>query len=438
MSQSVIKLNPLAEELNNIIQKNPALFSMLSELGKELYFPKGILAQSGEAKKKANKYNATIGIATENKIPMHLPCINHYFKNIGVSDIFGYAPASGKPELRQRWKEKILKDNPTLKGKTFSLPIITNAITHALSIAADMFVDEGDYIILPDKIWGNYRLIFQIRRKAEIIQYPTFNDQGGFNILGLKKLLELNKDKNKLIIILNFPNNPTGYSITKTEGAELINLFKKLTDNGQNLIVLCDDAYFGLFYEDEVLKESLFAQLANLSDNLLAIKADGATKEMFVWGFRTGFITFGCGNSDEVIYQALEKKVMGCIRGTISNCAHPSQSIILKALNSPSFEKEKNEKLEILKQRALRVKEVLKSDKYKAVWSVYPFNSGYFLCLQLKNVNAEKLRQHLLEKYGLGVIALGKTDIRVAFSCLELDNIKNVFDIIYTGISDLS
>ena len=45
---------------------------MLSELGKRLFFPKGILAQSAEAKDKAKRYDATIGIAREKGKPMFL------------------------------------------------------------------------------------------------------------------------------------------------------------------------------------------------------------------------------------------------------------------------------------------------------------------------------------------------------------------------------
>jgi len=60
-------MNPLAKELNNSIQQeNNYVFEMLSKMGKELFFPKGILSQSAEAKVKAKKINATIGIAKEN------------------------------------------------------------------------------------------------------------------------------------------------------------------------------------------------------------------------------------------------------------------------------------------------------------------------------------------------------------------------------------
>lgn len=437
MSQTESKLNPLAVELNNIIKKNPNLFNMLSNLGKKLYFPKGILSQSAEARQKAFKYNATIGIATENKEPMHLQSIKNYFNDLNANELFDYAPASGKPELRQKWRETLLEGNPSLQGKNFSLPLVTSGVTHALSTAADLFIEEGDNVILSDKNWENYYFIFEVRRKAKIIHYPLFNDQSGFNISGIEDTLKQNRDKKKLIVLLNFPNNPTGYSITVSEAPELVNVLNEATERGQNLVVICDDAYFGLFFEEDVLKESIFGHIVNLNNKLLAIKTDGATKEQFVWGFRTGFITFGCGNTDKTVYEALEEKAMGCIRGTISNCSLPAQSIILKALEAPGFKNEQTEKLEILKSRALKVKEVLSSDKYEGAWDVYPFNSGYFMCLRLRNVDAEKLRQHLLENYGLGVIALGESDIRVAFSCLELDNIQEVFDIIYAGINDL-
>ena len=46
------------------------------------------------------------------------------------------------------------------------------------------------------------------------------------------------------------------------------------------------------------MTESLFGLLANLHPNLLAVKLDGATKELFVWGLRCGFVTFGPGRAD--------------------------------------------------------------------------------------------------------------------------------------------
>ena len=71
-------------------------------------------------------------------------------------------------------------------------------------------------------------------------------------------------------------------------------------------------------------------------------------------------------------------------------------------------------------------------------WTYYPFNSGYFMCLKLNNLDAETLRLHLLDQYGVGVIASNKTDIRVAFSCVEESDIEELFELIYQGCTDLT
>jgi aspartate/methionine/tyrosine aminotransferase len=106
-------------------------------------------------------------------------------------------------------------------------------------------------------------------------------------------------------------------------------------------------------------------------------------------------------------------------------------------LQAEAYSAEKEEKFQIMKARALEVKRVLAHSKYDAAWDVYPFNSGYFMCLKMKRVDAETLRVHLLDKYGVGLISLGKTDLRVAFSCVEKEDIQELFDIVLQGVKDL-
>jgi aspartate/methionine/tyrosine aminotransferase len=434
-------MNPLAKELNDhLSQHNPFVLESLSDLGKNLFFPKGILTQSAEAKEKAHRFNATIGIATEGSGPMYLQCIQDKLSGFDPKDIYTYAPPAGKPELRALWREKMLRENPSMAGKHFSNPIVTNALTHGLSIVADMFIDKGDHLLLPDMLWGNYNLTFVTRCGAVVKKFPTFTAERGFNVEGFRAELKKSAaEKGKVVVLLNFPNNPSGYTPTVVEGDAIVAAIKEVAEEGRNIVVITDDAYFGLFYED-TLKESLFGKLANMHPRVLTIKLDGATKEEFVWGFRTGFITFadGCADKCEPVMNALEKKTMGIIRATISNCPHPSQTFVIEALRSPDFIKQKQEKFEIMKGRALKTKEVLDSGKYDSVWDYYPFNSGYFMCLKLKKVDAEKLRLHLLDKYGVGAISIGSTDLRIAFSCIAESDIQELFDIIYQATKDLS
>jgi aspartate/methionine/tyrosine aminotransferase len=435
-------MNTLASELNQIIEKgNSHLLDMMSDIGRQLFFPKGILTQSAEAKEKAHRFNATAGIAKEKNKTMRLDTVMRMINELHPSESLTYAPSYGLPELRQLWRTKLYNQNPSIKNNNISLPVVSCGITHGISVFADVWVDPGDVIILPEPMWGNYNMIFQVRKGAVITNYPIFGEGGTFNLAGFENLVKTEaKRRGKIIVMLNFPHNPTGYTITEQEGDAIARVLIETAEAESHVIAVTDDSYFGLFYEDNTIKESLFAKLCGRHPKLLAVKLDGCTKENFVWGLRVGFITYGAGieGDDALVYDALERKTAGCVRGTISNASHLSQSIVLKSMQSNTFEAEKAGKFDILKSRALKVKAVLADPKFTAVWDVYPFNSGYFMCLKLKTVDAESLRRHLLNEYGIGLIAIGNKNLRVAFSCTEEEDLEELFDTIYKGINDLS
>lgn len=161
------------------------------------------------------------------------------------SDIYPYAPPQGKEALRSAWKEKLLIDNPSLQGKNFGLPIVTNALTHGLSIVADLFMNAGDVVITPDQYWGNYNTVFQIRRGGKVETFPLFNENGGFDVEGFRATLL--KQTGKAIVLLNFPNNPTGFTPSVQEGEAIVDALKEAADGGLDIVVVLDDAYFGLF-----------------------------------------------------------------------------------------------------------------------------------------------------------------------------------------------
>ena len=144
-------MNILAEELNKTLSDSVA-YGFLSAVGRRMYFPKGIVAQSDEAKEKAKKYNATVGLATRNGEPFYLRDIYSLFKegSLKPAQIFSYAPGGGDKTLRSLWKDSMIEKNPSLKGKRFSLPLVTGGLTHAISMVAELFVSEGDDIVCPD------------------------------------------------------------------------------------------------------------------------------------------------------------------------------------------------------------------------------------------------------------------------------------------------
>ena len=181
-------MNPLAEQLNQTIKSvAPHIYGLLSDVGKKLFFPKGILSQSAEAKEKAHTINATNGIATEGGHTMRFDSVMASINNIRPSQSLTYAPSFGLPLLRKKWREDMYAKNPSLLGKAVSLPVVTCGITHGIATFADVWINPKDVIILPEMMWGNYSMIFSVRKDAYIRHYELFNADGGFNLTAFEQ-----------------------------------------------------------------------------------------------------------------------------------------------------------------------------------------------------------------------------------------------------------
>lgn len=425
-----------AEQINKVLlQKTPIIYSLLSKKGKQAFFPsQGIIKQSQEAK--VTKLNATVGQAFEDDgNPMVLASFSKH-SNMSDKETFLYSSSYGNMNLRKKWKELILEKNQSITNQRsqnkITLPIVTNALTHGLYITSQLFVEEGDEIIVPDLIWGNYNLIFS---QAKLTKFKLFNEQNEFNIEGLKE--KLNSEGNKKILILNFPNNPTGYTPTISEAEQIKEIILEAANYNKRILVICDDAYFGLNYESDCYKESIFSKLLNLHDNVLAIKVDGVSKEYFSWGLRIGFITVGNKLLSFEVSSILEDKFAGTLRATASNICTHSQNLCLKGLSSETLQQEKDITYNKLKKRYLEVKKILKDKPhYQQYFEALPFNSGYFMCIKLKQGNAHNLRKKLIEKESIGLIAVNDNILRIAYSAVGREELCIIFEKIYVNLSN--
>ena len=428
-------MNPQAQALNDIIlSENPAVFELLSERGKTIFFPKkGILGQSADAK--GSKINATIGAAIEDDgSPMRLKVIEDKI-NIDPALAFPYAPSFGRPDIRNKWKEMIYEKNPSLGNTVLSLPVVTNALTHGISMVGYLFMNAGEAVISPDLFWGNYNLTLNQAYQTTIVTFNLFKD-GGFDVEALRmKLAE--GSIGKKILVLNFPNNPSGYTPTFAEMDAITAVIKESADLGNKLVVVTDDAYFGLVFEEGIAKESIFAKLANLHESVLAVKVDGATKEDYVWGFRVGFITYGVKGGTPAFYDALEQKTAGAIRGNISNASNLSQSLLVQAFSSEEYAAQKLRKEAILQERYDAVKVAIADTKYNEYFTALPYNSGYFMCVTLaEGIDGEELRALLNSKYSIGVINLSNI-IRLAFAAVAASDMKTMFEGLYAACKEV-
>jgi len=431
-----ITINPLAQELNAALGSCIA-GRMLSDLGIRLYFPKGIIAQSGEAKKLGKTANATIGMACKDGKPVILSSLKDQLPTLTSGEAVAYPPTAGNEDLRALWLNAIKKKNPSLANATISLPVLVPGLTAGISYLSDLFLGEGATLLTGAPAWDNYVLIVEARRNATLKGFPMFKGNG-FDVEGFRAAVMAEAKTGSVRMLLNFPQNPSGYTPTKTEMAEIVKILKEAADTGADVMVWCDDAYFGLDYEDNIESESLFAKIANLHEKILAVKIDGPTKEDYVWGLRTGFLTFGSKGMNEAQYEALIKKLMGTIRSSVSCAAAPSQSLMAKMMADPRTEGEKLAFRKMLEERYRVVRAFIDAHKGHKALQALPFNSGYFMSMKCTGVGAEDLRVKLLHEYGIGTIAIDPSHLRVAFSSVDTDKLESVFETIFKVAGEMA
>ena len=422
-------INSLAKELNDTLAGS-VVDALMSDMGRRLYFPNGIISQGGEAAKDAHFANGTIGMAVAQGTPIELDSYKKNMPSLTPRETVAYAKTAGNPDLRALWKEKIIEKNPSLKNKQFSLPILVPGLTAVLSYVSDLFVDVDKPLLAADPCWDNYELIVAARRGAEFHQFKCF-ENGKFNIADLEAKMKADAEKyGSVRVILNFPQNPSGYSPTVSEAKEIVRIVREIAESGKKVLVLSDDAYFGLNYEDDIEPQSLFAYMADLHENVLAIKADGPTKEDFAWGFRAGFVTFASKGLSDAQYTALVTKFMAAIRSSVSCSSTPSQSLVMHALNDEAHNKQKIECRNMLKRRYDLVRKFVNTHTSK-VLEPLPFNSGYFMSFHVSTGKAEEIRKALLKEKGIGIIQIDSHTLRVAFSSIDEDKIDSVYTSIY-------
>ena len=454
-----------------IIKKIP-LYNALSELGKRIYLPQGVFHWSGRAKKEA-EIMGTLGSAfgfeedfieggSPEWVPLYLEDIKNYTK-FNVNDVVTYSKISGLVDLKNLWKNWIIKkscyktDSEQEKlnrlENFITTPIVTAGVTNGIFLCCSLLLNPGDFIISPNKRWGNYDNIVEKLIGAKIKSFDFFSDRN-FNVNGMKNAIyEISKVQEKIILILGFPNNPTGYIPNQEELEEILNALKEAQKTiSKPIIILVDDAYEPYIYSKEVINRSIFYALHELEEDIIPIKLDGITKELLLYGGRIGFITIGVKphwvkNSQELttLKAELDNKLSGLLRTTISNANHFYQSLILKLFDDIGMDGliQKREKvIHLLKERYEKINNEFRKIKSEHI-SVDPNAGGFFIFVNLRadKIGANQFADHLLKKYKVGVIPIEKPNdningIRIAYCSIDVRKIPEFVKRINLALED--
>ena len=187
-----------------------------------------------------------------------------------------YPPQDGAPALKQAIQRKFKRDH----GLDYALDeiMVGNGGKQVLYNAIMATVDEGDEVIVPAPYWSAYVLMSRLAGgEPVIINCPQNN---GFK-LRPEDLDAAITPKTKLVM-LNYPNNPTGAAPTEAELLALADVLRR----HPHVWVICDDMYEHLVYGD--FKHTTLAQVApDLKDRVVTVS--GVSKTYAMTGWRVGF-----------------------------------------------------------------------------------------------------------------------------------------------------
>lgn len=185
-----------------------------------------------------------------------------------------YTSNSGTPELREEIS-KYMKRRFSLDYKTDEI-IVTVGGSEAIDMALRALINPGDEVILPMPSFVCYEPIARMCG-ARVVTIDT-RVENNFK-LTKEELKGAITDKTKLLI-LPFPNNPTGAILTKEDLEELAEVLR-----GTNIAVLSDEIYAELTYGRA---HTSIASIEGMKER--TIIASGFSKAYAMTGWRLGYI----------------------------------------------------------------------------------------------------------------------------------------------------
>lgn len=187
-----------------------------------------------------------------------------------------YTPAAGTPSLRKAVAEHL--------GATRGTPYVPEEVTichsakHALSGAIFAVVDEGDEVLIPLPAWASYFDLVRCAGGKPVLVPPQRGEGVRPDLAGLAQAVT---PKTRAVMI-NSPNNPSGYVYTRAELAAVGELACQ-----HDLVILSDEIYRSLVYEgDEALSPASLGPAVKARTAII----DGASKAYAMTGYRIGFL----------------------------------------------------------------------------------------------------------------------------------------------------
>ncbi|MCY8268682.1 putative N-acetyl-LL-diaminopimelate aminotransferase [Bacillus licheniformis] len=183
-----------------------------------------------------------------------------------------YTHNAGYPELRQA-VQLYMKKKADLNYEAESEIIVTTGASQAIDSAFRTILSPGDEVILPGPVYPGYEPIIKMCGASPLIIDTTSH---GFKLTA--KLIEEALTPKTKCVVLPYPSNPTGMTLSEEELKDIASLLK-----GRNVFVLSDEIYSELTFD-----RPHHSIASVLRDQTIVI--GGLSKSHSMTGWRIGFL----------------------------------------------------------------------------------------------------------------------------------------------------
>ena len=189
-----------------------------------------------------------------------------------------YAHNLGLPELREAIAGYASALHPPIEASRIA---VTSGGVNALMLAVQALIDAGDEVVAVTPVWPN--LVAQPAIMGAIVRTVALQPVNGEWTLDLDALRTAITPRTKLLIV-NAPNNPTGWTMTREEQLAILDHCRQT-----GTWILADEVYERLYFEPTPNGcAPSFLDIAAPDDRLVV--AHSFSKSFLMTGWRLGWL----------------------------------------------------------------------------------------------------------------------------------------------------
>lgn len=370
-----------------------------------------------EKKKDPSVINATIGMLYDEEGKLFtFKSVDKALSLLTPEEKYAYGSTPGGANYHEALKRWVFRQYYNeFMANTYVGVMATPGGSGALSNTFTNYLNEGDKVLLPSYMWGNYKQ-FAYENHADYMTYDLFNNDGGLNLADIEvKMNLLKKEQGRVMLIINDPcHNPTGYTMTSAEWKQLVSLINEVSNDGTPVILIHDMAYIDYDYRGfDVTRENM-RLYQTLNESVLVVMAFSGSKTLALYGVRIG-AQLAISKSKENI-DDFNRANKFSSRAKWSNTTNLGMNIVAKVVLDNEMRKAFEEELEESRRTLVTRANTFLEESKKCGLETLPFQCGFFITIPCKN--PDEVYKKLVEKK-IHIIPMGNV-LRVTISAITI------------------